>query len=87
MASQLRGAAQRIHIIGARAMVSDHLEAVSMIQCVADALDPPPRAKAAPKPCCACEDKEVPNFTQRLYRNKAGEIVNHGICGCKCHKG
>jgi len=37
------------------------------------------------KPCCPCPSEEAPNFT-RVYRNKAGEIVNHGICRCKCHK-
>ena len=86
MASQLRGAMQRIHLESTYGLQSDHLEAIAMIQRVADALDPPPRPKAAPKPCCPCEGKDVPNFTQRVYRNKAGDIVNHGICGCNCHK-
>lgn len=41
--------------------------------------------KRLPKLCCPCSDPETPNFTARLYKNKAGEIVNHGICRCKCH--
>lgn len=87
MASQLRGAAQRIHLSGRGPGIErDHLEAMSMIKRVADALDPPSIPKAVMLPCCRCEGKEVPDFTLRVYRNKAGEIVNHGICRCKCHK-
>lgn len=35
--------------------------------------------------CCPCPSQDAPNFI-RYYRNKNGEIVNHGICRCKCHK-
>jgi hypothetical protein len=34
--------------------------------------------------CCGCEEVDAPRFI-RAYRNKAGEIVNHSVCRCKCH--